>query len=477
MKIELFTLNGSFAHSNLAIRCLATALREAGFSAVHCTEATLHDRTASVLARLVKADAALYGFSCYIWNIAEILTLARDLKAVRPHAKIVLGGPEVSFDTARFTSLDFVDTVIAGEGEVAIVTLASLLQAGGALPKLLYGTPDGAFATRGIHYTEGEPPSPLVYYESARGCPFSCSFCLSSATDGVRAKSAEKALADLFAFEKFEQPLTVKLVDRTFNFDRARANAIWRGLLSPRYTKCYHFEIAASLLDEESFAILRQFPKGKIRLEIGLQSTNEETLTAISRHQSATKTLAAARRLREGGNLHVLLDLIAGLPFEDYATFAKSFDAAYPHCDVLQLGFLKLLHGTALRRDAPKYGICSSAAPPYTVLSTKWLAFEELDRLKGIADLLDRMCERGRFKRSLDYLKPLVSSHFSFFEGFLDYLLNEDGRDLQRISQRDLFSHFAAFSKRLLPTDRHEAFVACLRADFCAFEVRRAPAF
>ena len=243
------------------------------------------------------------------------------------------------------------------------------------------------------------------------------------------------------------------------------------------YTKCYHFEIAASLLDEESFAILRQFPKGKIRLEIGLQSTNEHTLAAISRHQSAEKTLAAARRLKESGNLHVHLDLIAGLPFEDYFSFAKSFDAAYPHCDVLQLGFLKLLYGTALQRDAQKYGILASATPPYTVLSTKWLTFEEIDRLKGIADLLDRLCEKGRFSRSLGYLMPLISSPFSFFEGFLDYLLNEDGRDLQKISQRDLFSHVAAFAKRLLPADRHEALLECLRADFSACEVRRAPTF
>ncbi len=477
MKIELFALNGSFAHSSIAVRCLATAVREAGFTAVHITEATLHDRTEGVLARLVAANADLYGFSCYIWSIDEMLALAADLKALCPACRIVLGGPEVSFDTARFERLPYIDTVITGEGEEAIVTLARMLQAGETPPKLLAGTPDGHFATRGIHYDVGEPITSLVYYESARGCPYSCAFCLSSATEGVRAKSAERALADLLAFEKFEKPFTVKLVDRTFNFDRARAKAIWQGLLSPAYTKCYHFEISAALLDEESLEILAKFPPGKIRLEIGLQSTNAETLGAISRHTDAAAVLAAARRLKAMGNVHVHLDLIAGLPFEDYRSFARSFDEAYFCCDILQLGFLKLLHGTALRRDAEKYGIRCAARAPYTVLATNWLSFEELHRLHGIAALLDRLCERGRFVHTLSFLLPRVPSPFGFYEGFLDYLEKADGKDLQRISQRDLFSHLAAYGKGFLDSDEINTFIAYLQADFSAAEVRKPPKF
>ncbi len=477
MKIELFALNCSFAHSSLAVRCLATALREAGFTAVHTTEATLRDRTEGVLARLVAANADLYGFSCYIWSIDEMLSLAADLKALLPHCRIVLGGPEVSFDTARFERLPYIDTVITGEGEEAIVTLAHLLQKGKAPPKLLTGKPDAQFSTRGIHYDISEPVTSLVYYESARGCPYSCAFCLSSATEGVRAKNAEQALADLLAFEKFERPLTVKLVDRTFNFDRARAKAIWQGLLSPAFTKCYHFEISAALLDEESFEILSKFPQGKIRLEIGLQSTNAETLVAISRHTDADAVLAAARRLKALGNLHVHLDLIAGLPFEDYRSFARSFDAAYFCCDILQLGFLKLLHGTALRRDAEKYGIRYAARAPYTVLATNWLSFDELHRLHGIAELLDRLCERGRFLHTLSFLLPRVPSPFGFYEGFLDYLKDVDGRDLQKISQRDLFTHLATYGKGFLDSEEAAVFVTHLQADFSAAEVRKPPKF
>ena len=476
MKITLFALNASHAHTSLSVRCLLAALHDAGYTNVEISEPTLRDRTESVLAELVKSHADLYGFSCYIWNIRETLALARDLKALCPNAKILLGGPEVSFDTHRFTDLPFIDCIVTGEGEVAIVTLADLLAAGDPLPRLLTGTPDPAFLARGAHYTK-DRASTLVYYESARGCPYHCAFCLSAAQTGVRAKSAAQTLADLLSFEEIPGPITVKLVDRTFNFDVARAKKIWQGLLDARYTKCYHFEIAAGLLDEECFAILKQFPAGKIRLEIGVQSTKEQTLAAICRHQSATSTLRAAKRLKAAGNLHLHLDLIAGLPFEDYASFARSFDDTYFCADVLQLGFLKLLHGTPLYENAKEYGMIASETPPYTVLQTKWLSFEELHRLHGIADLLDRLQEKGRFAHGLHYILTRVTSPFGFFENFLDYLCLHDGRALQKIAQRELFSHFYAFGKTLLPTDRHAEFATYLEADFRSAEVRRPPKF
>lgn len=476
MKITLFALNASHAHTALSVRCLNAALDSAGYTDTEILEPTLRDRTDSVLARLVENHGDLYGFSCYIWNIDMTLSLARDLKALCPQAKILLGGPEVSFDTKRFTDLPFVDTVVTGEGEAAIVALADMLAAGKPLPRLMAGEPDPAFLTRGAHYTK-DTASALVYYESARGCPYRCAFCLSATQSGVRAKSVEHTLADLLTFEKIPGPITVKLVDRTFNFDVARAKAIWRGLLKDTYTKCYHFEISASLLDEECFDILGAFPRGKIRLEIGLQSTNEKTLAAICRHQSATATLSAAKRLKAGGNLHLHLDLIAGLPFEDYASFAKSFDDAYFCADVLQLGFLKLLHGTPLCENAKEYGIVASGTPPYTVLKTNWLTFEELHRLHGIADILDRLQEKGRFSHGLYYILSRTASPFGFFENFLDYLNLHDGRALQKIAQRELFLYFYAFGKTLLGAGLHQEFATYLEADFKSAEVRRPPKF
>lgn len=477
MKITLFAMNGSYAHSSLAIRALRDALRNAGFADVSLLEATLRDRRSEVLAKLVAERCEIYGFSCYIWNIREMLSLAEDLHTVCPHCRIVLGGPEVSFAPERFTALPFVDTVITGEGEEAIVNVARAALAGELLPRLVVGTPDPHFAEAGIHYRVEEPTTSLVYYESARGCPFSCAFCLSSATVGVRAKSAELTLAELRQFEAFPAPFTVKLVDRTFNFDREHAKKIWRGLLSPEYTKCYHFEVCAALLDEESFDILAKFPAGKVRLEIGLQSTNEKTLVAISRHTDAEKVLAAARQLTALGNVHVHLDLIAGLPYEDMASFRRSFDAAYFACHVLQLGFLKLLHGTALRGDAEALGIRFSATPPYTVLETDCLSFEELCRLEELAELLERLRDRGRFERALDFLLKRLPSPFDFYCGFSACLREKTGREVQKISQRDLFTHLAAFGEGLLSPEDGATFKALLRQDFAAAEVRRPPAF
>ena len=476
MKTLLFTLNASHAHTALGIRCLRDALLDAGLEA-SCYEATLKDHTNDVLAHLYEQNATIYGFSCYIWNLEQILALAADLKAIRPDRHIVLGGPEVSFDTERFTSLPFVSTVLTGEGEDAMVKLAALCAAGEELPKVMVGEPFADFLTGGIHYKKEETLSNLVYYESSRGCPFSCAFCLSGAANAhaVRAKSAETALAELLEFEQFSKPLTVKLVDRTFNFDRERAKTIWRGLLSERYTNCYHFEIAAHLLDEEAFQILSQFPVGKIRLEIGLQSTNQKTLAAIARHTDATTVLNAAKRLTACGNVHVHLDLIAGLPHEDLASFANSFDEAYFCCDVLQLGFLKLLHGTPLRRDAEQNGMIFSQKPPYTVLQTKWLSFDELARLHAVEELCERLRNGGRFARTLDLILPRRLTPFAFFDGFSHYLAQNAEKALHKLSQRELFVLLSRYLKATLPTSLHDAISEALRADFAAFEVRRPP--
>ena len=476
MKILLFTLNASHAHGALGIRCLRDALCEAGLEA-ECLEATPKDRTHRVLARLYEANADLYGFSCYIWNIKAMLSLAQDLKALLPRARIVLGGPEVSFDTERFSSLPFVDCVLTGEGEEAIVQAAALVKAGESLPPVLAGTPYRSFLKTGIHYEKGKDTATLLYYESSRGCPFTCAFCLSGAASDhrVRAKSVEDTLADLLKFEQFPHPLTVKLVDRTFNFDRERAKAIWRGLLAPRYTKCYHFEIAAHLLDEESIELLSRFPSGKIRLEIGLQSTNESTLTAISRHTDAASVLAVAKRLTDLGCVHVHLDLIAGLPHEDLASFARSFDAAYFCCHVLQLGFLKLLHGTPLREKAEQNGTVCEADPPYTVLKTKWLSLNEIELLHDVCDLCERLRDSGRFTHTLALLLPKYLTPFALYSRFAAYLTEKTGKELQKIAQRDLYVHLYEFAKTALPSPVSEAVREALCTDFSAAEVRKPP--
>ena len=356
MKIALVALNGSFSHTNLAIRCLRDALEQKGFP-VTLSEHTVKDRTAHVLEALYRIDADVYGFSCYVWNIEGMLSLAESLHALLPKARIVLGGPEASYAVERFTDLSYVDAVVCGEGETVMTELCSLWREGKEAARVLYGLPADNDLPSGILYRTDESTGRLLYYESSRGCPYNCAYCLSSATRGVRMKSVEQTLSELEAFEHLPgKGQIIKLVDRTFNADVKRANAIWRALLEDRFTKTYHFEICATLLDEESFAILSRFPKGKIQLECGLQSTDPETLAAVSRHVDPVRVLENVRRIHRMGNIHVHLDLIAGLPYEDYDRFARSFDDAYGSSDMLQLGFLKL----QLFADAV-IGVCQDA--------------------------------------------------------------------------------------------------------------------
>ena len=476
MKVVLFGMNGSFSHSNLAIRCLRKPLERAGFEVV-LVEHTLRDRTSHILEHLYREKADIYGFSCYIWNIEPMLALAQTLKGLMPSSHIVLGGPEVSYGLERFEGLDWIDAIVRGEGEEAMLSLCQAIKEGREYPRISGGDAV-TFADAGIHYREGEETGGILYYESSRGCPYSCAYCLSSATHGVRFKSVEQTLEELLEFEKIHANCKViKFVDRTFNADVRRANAIWQALLDEKYTKSYHFEICATLLNEESFDILSRFPKGKVQLEIGLQSTNPETLAASSRHIDAHKVIGAARRIRDVGNVHVHLDLIAGLPYEDYTSFAKSFDDAYGSSDMLQLGFLKLLHGTELRERAEEYEYRYLPTPPYTVLQSKWIKYEEMQRLTHIAEVLDRYLESGRFTHALWYLTPLMPSPFRFWEELSIYLENRDARPLQRISQPDIFRYLLEYAKEASENIDVATLKQLLAADFSQHENKNPPTF
>ncbi len=471
MKIALFAVNGGYTHTNLAIRCLRQVLLPEGFS-VELIEHNLRDRTDAMLDALVSARADVYGFSVYIWNLSVMLELAADLRAVLPDARIIFGGPEVSYATERFEGLSAVDYIVSGEGESALLALARAIRDG--FPpdnRVIYGTPQPLCP--GIVYEEAEDLSGrLVYYESVRGCPFRCSYCLSSRTEGIRAKSAEEVISDLRWFSG-KNVRCVKLVDRTFNFSPARANAIWRALLDEASETEYHFEICASLLDEESIAILCAMPPGRVRLEVGLQSTNPETLAAVNRHINPERVIALLERLHRDSSVHIHLDLIAGLPYEGLERFGRSFDDAYFCCDVLQLGHLKLLHGTALRRDAEAFGYVCANQPPYAVLKNRWMSYADLRRLDAVADLLSRYHESGRFRRGLSLLIIRgEDSPFARFCGLLDYIAEQDGRPLSRISQPDAYRLLVGYANTVLSPSRYAAFDAALRADYAEAEVR-----
>ena len=412
-KILLFALNSSYTHTNLAVRCIRKSLTAQGFCC-DIAEFSIKDKKRRVLEALVNADADIYGFSAYIWNMRELCEFAANLKKLRPDALIVFGGPEVSFDCEEIlSSHPYIDCIVTGEGETAFVTLAGMYADGDTLPRIIDGGIYAEFTEQGMLYTPDEmnEGSRVVYYESSRGCPFRCAYCLSAMSGKVRAKSAEVTLAELAEFENIDHIKIIKFVDRTFNFDRERAKAIWRGLLSEKYTKNYHFEICAELLDEESFELLSLFPCGKIQLEIGVQSTNPNTLRRVDRSPETKQLIENITRLHKMGNMHIHADLIAGLPGEDMVSFAHSFDALYGRCDMLQLGFLKLLRGSKLRRDAEKFGCVYSDEPPYEVLATDCLTFDELCRLHEIDELCERYCTHA-FMRSMELIMSRYESPF-----------------------------------------------------------------
>ena len=477
MKIVLFTLNGSWSHTSLALRCLRAPLEAAGFYVV-ILEYTLRDRTAHVLERLYAESADVYGFSCYIWNLEEMLKLGEALHSILPNSRFVLGGPEVSFDTDRFAAMEWIDSIVCGEGERAFCELCQEIAAGNPIARTIIASPEEQMRNEGIFYRNGDSLGRMLYYESSRGCPYSCAYCLSSATRGVRSKSVEETLCDMKRFEALEGDFTIiKFVDRTFNADVSRANDIWRALLEDRFTKRYHFEVCATLLNEESFEILSRFPKGKIQLEFGLQSTNEKTLSASARHLRPHDVIRAVRRIYEMGNIHVHLDLIAGLPYEDYQSFATSFDDAYGISDLLQVGFLKLLYGTPLRARAEEYGYRCLSYPPYTVLENRWITYGQMQRLLHIAELLERFLESQRFTHTMFYLTPLMQSPFAFWEGFSEYLKNVEARPLQRISQPDAFRYLLQYAQGSLPASSEQTLKQMLRADFSMHEHKNPPAF
>ena len=477
MKTVIFALNSSYSHTSLAARAIARGMERQGLC-FEIIEKNQKEKRNAVLASLAEAGADIYGFSSYIWNISDMRAYAALLKKILPHAKIVFGGPEVLFAGEEFLRENpAVDYIIRGEGEEAFPMLCKAIEKGEAGERIIDAPYFRDFTESGIYYGDvGNTPHGLVYYESVRGCPFACTYCLSSVTERkIRAKSAERTLADLLGFEKFDDIKTVKFVDRTFNFDRERAKAIWRGLCGEEYTKEYHFEICASLLDEESLEILTQAPRGKFRVEVGLQSTNGETLRAIKRTLDVPKTLENTRRIYEAGNVCVHLDLIAGLPYEDYASFGRSFNDAYGICDELQLGFLKILCGCEMEKNAARYGIVYSSEPPYEVLCTNYISFAELTRLKIVDELNDRLSNGESFRHTFPWLPLAYGNPFEFFEKLGEFFEQKYGRhyDLAKLSQVSTFLLVLEFAERLMPSSREAR--ARLALDFLLHETRKLP--
>ena len=419
-------LNSKYIHSSLAPWCLSAGVDAycgPGIAA-EVVEGTINERVEDVAQRIIARNPQAIGFCCYIWNISATKQLVRLVKSRLPDAVIIFGGPEVSYCAEKLLCAEpLVQYVISGEGEKPFALLLNAVSRGEAaenIPGVCFRR-DGQAVTVPPYTPENNPPSPytqtylnslkgrIAYLETSRGCPYSCAFCLSGRCGGARFFDLERAKKDLLLLAN-SGTQTVKLVDRTFNANRKRAVELFRFIIQNYGNAipdgvCFHFEIAGDILDEETLDVLAEAPVGAMQLEIGLQSFNPKTLAAINRKTDVSRLKKNIRRIAANANMHIHIDLIAGLPYENLDSFAESFNTAYSlGPNMLQLGFLKLLYGAPMRENPGAFPCSYDEQPPYEVTETPWLSREELSLLHHTEDALERLSNSGRFRRTLAYL-------------------------------------------------------------------------
>ncbi len=438
MKVVVGCLNAKYIHMSSAPWCLVAGVRAFGPKEAECKvlESTINADLTAFEEEILREQPALLTFSCYIWNIRQTLALCRRIKA-RCNCLIALGGPEVAYRAEALLAEELsVDYVLRGEGEFAFPPfLKMLIECGdpATVDGLSYRRDGAVFSVPEGVYND-DPPSPfseayfkaqggrIAYIETSRGCPYHCAFCLSGRLAPYRIFTNEAAIqADLLKLAKSGSQ-TIKFVDRTFNAKADHADRILSFILE-NYGKsipegvCFHFEIAGDILKESTFSLLEKMPKGAVQLEIGMQSFHRPTLDAIYRRTDTEKLCANIRRLLSFGNMHIHIDLIAGLKGEGMAEFAKSFNIGFSlGAHMLQMGFLKLLHGAPMREKRAEFPCDFSDEPPYEVRCTPWLSEEELLRLKKCEAALDRLYNSGRFRLTLAYLMEETGADpFQFF--------------------------------------------------------------
>lgn len=459
MKKLLVGINAKFIHSCLAVRSLGQFAKEQYGIACEINEYTINQSEDLILSEIYNQRPELIGFSCYIWNIELVKRLTEDLKKVLPQTLIVLGGPEVSFDGEQILRETAADFVLYGEGEEPFSQLCIALENRapfGCVPSLIYkengkivkNAPAEPldlgklpFVYRNLQGYENR----ILYYEAQRGCPFHCQYCLSSVDSGVRFQPIAKVKRELSFFLE-RRVRQVKFVDRTFNANRNFAMEIWRYLFEhDNGVTNFHFEIAADLLTDEMTDFLNKVRPGLFQFEIGVQSTNLTTLKAIDRKGEFSRICQVVEKLQLGKNIHLHLDLIAGLPYENFESFGHSFNDVYQlHPDQFQLGFLKLLKGSGLREQQRELGIVCRDIAPYETLFTRDLPFADMLRLKGIEELVEIYYNSNRFQKSLGYLVSLAATPFDFFERFCCFYQQREYhlRPHSKVGQYDILYEF-----------------------------------
>lgn len=429
MKTIIVAINAKNIHKALAPWCLKAYCESKGLKDIGVIECSINDNINEITGMVYNSKPDILAFSCYIWNIEYVVKVGGMVKKLLPGVKIILGGPEVSFEE-DLSSYPFADFLIKGQGERAFFELLSNIQNNALIENKIIESFNEDFSGFPPPFTDeyflsfkndqiSSIENRLIYYESSRGCPFSCSYCLSSLFKSLHYLPIGRVKNDLLKLIEVGAKC-IKFVDRTFNSNLQRAKEILEFIYSLNTGCVFHFEAAADLFDEELFKIIKKMPVGRIQFEIGIQSVNEKTLKSVNRKTDIELALKNIKKLTSFQNSHIHVDLIAGMPFETINTFTKAINKALeckPH--KLQLGFLKMLKGAKVRRE--NFGAVFSNFPPYEVYQTDSLSYGDILKLKKIESLIERFYNSGAFTDSISYAIEIFKTPYRFFEEFSNY--------------------------------------------------------
>ena len=484
MKILLTALNSKFVHSNLAVRYLRAFTKDMPYECA-IKEFSINDREENILKEIIREKADVVAFSTYIWNVEMVERISNLIKLVDPNIEVLYGGPEVSYDSRVFLSEFEGDYVIEGEGEKTyreFVEYKLGLREIEDIRGLHYKVNNKVLSNVSrplmsmdeivFPYEEDEDLSnKIVYYEGSRGCPFNCKYCLSSTTHGVRFHSIERVLSELqFFIDKGVR--LVKFVDRTFNCNHKYSMAIWDFLINQDTKTQFHFEISADILKKEEIELLRNAPEGRFQFEVGVQTTNDDVLRNINRFVNFSDIKEKVVELLSIRNIKQHLDLIAGLPGEDYESFRRSFNDVHSiRPEEIQLGFLKLLKGSSMREEAEKYEMVYSPYPPYEIIKTDKVSYEEMIRLKKVEEMVDKYYNSQKFNNTLKFFYEKYETPFDFFYDLGNYFESK-GYFNRNIGNTEYYKVFLDFNMEILKGD--ESYLKdIIKYDYLSFNKRR----
>ena len=484
MKILLTAINSKFVHSNLAVRYLKAFTKDMNYQC-DIREFSINDREEKILEEIIMERPNVVAFSTYIWNIEMIKRLSNLIKLVDENIEILYGGPEVSYDSQNILKELNGEYIIEGEGEKTYREFVEYKLGKRDINTIrgLYYKKDNEVLFNGkrplmnmneivFPYEEDENlDNKIVYYEASRGCPFNCKYCLSSTIHGVRFLDVERVKKELKYFIDKEVRL-VKFVDRTFNCNHKFTMAIWEFLINQDTKTQFHFEISADILKKAELELLRKAPKDRFQFEVGVQTTNDDVLNRINRFVNFSDIKEKVDELLQIRNIKQHLDLIAGLPGEDYNSFKKSFNDVYSISpEEIQLGFLKLLRGSSMREEAEDYGMKYSPYPPYEILKTKDISYYELLKLKKVEEMVDKYYNSQKFNNIIKYLVKKFETPFDFYYE-LGMYFEKKGYFNRNIGNSEYYRVFLDFNMEILKED-DDILKELLRYDYLSFNKKR----